>query len=149
MSDGSEKKTAQLGMPYGTASHKLRKIIIFSLVVKLGENFCFRCGKKIESEKDLSIEHKTPWLDSENPTELFFDLQNIAFSHLGRNSGSARYTGEPAKMYELKCDGCGEAYQVRGAQVDYWRRKGQKLNFCSSKCAGHFSYMGHETVKHN
>ncbi|RPJ69204.1 MAG: hypothetical protein EHM20_16665, partial [Alphaproteobacteria bacterium] len=68
----NEKKSKQLGMPIGTATAVLRKNILFSLIKQLELDVCFQCGEKIESVDNLSIEHKVPWLDSENPTELFF-----------------------------------------------------------------------------
>ena len=34
---------------------------------------------------DLSIEHKVPWMSADNPIDAFFDLDNIAFSHLKCN----------------------------------------------------------------
>jgi len=86
----NERKKVQLGMAPGTASHRLRKAVLFKYIKKVGENICCRCGDFIESTKDLSIDHVTPWLDSKNPTELFFDLDNIAFSHLKCNVGAAR-----------------------------------------------------------
>ena len=85
----NDKKANQLGMPLGTASNRLRKSIIFSLIKETNKNICFQCGKEIESEKELSIEHKVPYLDSKNPVELFFDLNNIAFSHLSCNCRAA------------------------------------------------------------
>lgn len=85
-----DKKKEQLGVSLGTAAARLRKNIMFNLAKKAGDDFCFRCGKKIETVEEFSIEHKLPWLDSETPVELFFDLNNIAFSHLGCNVGSAR-----------------------------------------------------------
>jgi hypothetical protein len=87
---GNEKKNAQLGMPIGTASNRLRKRIIFSLLRRLGETNCFRCGCPIETFVELSVEHKTPWLDTPDPVAVFFDIENIAFSHLTCNVGEAR-----------------------------------------------------------
>jgi len=78
----NEIKSNQLGMPFGTASSKLRKQILFNLLKKYGENICFKCKKEILNEEELSIEHKEPWLHSKSPKELFFDINNIAFSHL-------------------------------------------------------------------
>lgn len=77
-------------MYYGTACSRLRKSILFSILKEYGKNICFQCGKPIETENELSIEHKVPWLDSKNPKELFFDLNNIAFSHLSCNISAAR-----------------------------------------------------------
>lgn len=81
---GNEKKSNQLGMPFGTATNRLRKMILFRLLQRLGEDVCFRCGCRIESVDDLSIEHKSPWLDVD--MSLFWDLGNVVFSHLRCNS---------------------------------------------------------------
>lgn len=91
MDNSLKKKQEQLGMPLGTASAKLRKSILFSLLKETGKNICYQCGRVIENEDELSIEHKVPYLDSDNPKELFFSLDNIAFSHLRCNIGAARH----------------------------------------------------------
>lgn len=92
-------------MPIGTASNRLRKLIIFSLIKEGGKNICFQCGEIIENERDLSIEHKIPYLDSSNPVQLFFDIENIAFSHLSCNIGAARKNkvGHSKAMYAKGC----------------------------------------------
>jgi len=79
-----QKRIAQqLGMPHGTACSRLRKNILFNLLEKHKENMCVRCGRKIESADDMSIEHIKPW---ENiSADLFWDLNNIAFSHCACN----------------------------------------------------------------
>lgn len=98
-----EKKQSQLGMNPSTASGRLVKDVLFSLVVETGRNVCFRCNQKIKRE-DFSIEHKTPWLDSEDPVKMFFDLDNIAFSHLSCNIKASRPskspTGKTASNYQ-------------------------------------------------
>jgi len=105
--NGNQKKNLQLGEPYGTANAKLRKSILFNLLKKHNENICFHCKKEIEKITDLSIEHKIPWLDSENPIELFYDLNNIEFSHLHCNCSVAR---KPYKILVkegyLRCKNC-------------------------------------------
>lgn len=90
----NEKKSSQLGMDFSTATHQLRKRIVLYLLRRLGEDMCFRCGKRIESIQDLSIEHKVAWLD--NDPALFWDLDNIAFSHLRCNSQYGSFGREPA-----------------------------------------------------
>ena len=90
MNNGNKKKYEQLGVPFGTASAKLRKALIFKMVQRLNEDVCYRCGEKIDSIDNFSIDHKTDWLDSKNPVELFFDLDNIAFSHLTCNKPRSR-----------------------------------------------------------
>lgn len=77
-----DKKSKILGMPWGTANHRLRKSILFSLLQRLGEDCCFRCGNKVVDIDTLSIEHKQPWVDD---PDLFWDLGNISFSHLKCN----------------------------------------------------------------
>jgi hypothetical protein len=84
----SQRKQEQLGMPLGTASAKLRRLVMFRLVQRLGEDACYRCGRKIETVGELSIERKEPWFNID--PSLFWDLDNVAFSHLSCNAGSRR-----------------------------------------------------------
>ncbi len=79
----NEKKAATLGMPHGTATSKLRKNIMFSLLCRLEENNCYRCKQKIGSVDELSVEHKKPWEGIS--ADLFWDLENITFSHIRCN----------------------------------------------------------------
>jgi hypothetical protein len=72
-----------LGMPTGTAANRLRKQILFRCIQKLGEDLCYRCKERISSVRDLSIEHIKPWLNVD--VALFWDLDNIAYSHLSCN----------------------------------------------------------------
>jgi hypothetical protein len=83
MTPSNKKKSKFLGMPYGTASGRLRKKILFNLVQETERDVCFRCGEKIKSADEISIEHKKPWLGIN--VDLFWDLDNIAFSHLRCN----------------------------------------------------------------
>jgi hypothetical protein len=83
-----------LGEPFGTATNKLRKSILFKLVKELNLDICFRCEKRIEDINNFSIEHKIAWQSSKNPVEMFYDLDNIAFSHLDCNC-KARNTRAP------------------------------------------------------
>jgi hypothetical protein len=84
----SEYKALLLSMPFGTAANRLRKALMFRMMQRLEEDTCFRCGNRIETETDLSIEHKEPWQSASDPSVSFFDLGNIAFSHLRCNSGA-------------------------------------------------------------
>lgn len=85
----NQKKYDKLGMPYGTANGRLKKNIMFDLVCKLRLNLCFHCKMEITNVDQFSVEHKIPWLNSDAPLELFFDLNNIAFSHLFCNVEAA------------------------------------------------------------
>jgi glutamyl/glutaminyl-tRNA synthetase len=78
-------KADLLGMPAGTASARLKKMILFKLVKGADLDTCYRCGYKIEDIDELSIEHMISWQLSENPVETFFDLDNVSFSHLNCN----------------------------------------------------------------
>lgn len=92
MDNSNSKKKKQLGMAFGTASARLKKAILFNLVQRLGLDLCHRCNEKIEKVDTFSTDHKVPWLDSEDPVGLFFDAENIAFSHLKCNTSVARKT---------------------------------------------------------
>lgn len=113
----STVKAEQLGMNPSTASHKLVKDILFQLVQETGKDWCFQCGAKIE-RNNFSIEHKVPWLHSDDPKALFFDLDNIAFSHKECNSLAARPSKpKPAvhnvsryKKHGCRCEVCVKAH---------------------------------------
>lgn len=70
-----DKKQEQLGMNPSTASGKLLKDLLFDLIIKANHK-CYRCGEELQRE-NFSIEHIITWLDSENPKELYFDLNNM------------------------------------------------------------------------
>ncbi len=84
-------KSEQLGMPIGTANARLRKMVLFDVLRRHGENVCCRCGEKIESVMELSLEHKKPWLHVS--ADLFWDLDNIGFSHTRCNQPHTRGRG--------------------------------------------------------
>lgn len=75
-----QKKTIQLGMNPSTASGRLIKDTLWRLIVETKQDNCFQCGDLMTRE-NFSVEHKEPWLDSEDPVGLFFDQCNISFSH--------------------------------------------------------------------
>jgi hypothetical protein len=78
----------KLGMDFNRARRILFKSILFKLVKSTKQDKCYRCKKKILSVDDLTIDHKLPWLDVD--VELFWDLNNIAFSHHICNSKAFR-----------------------------------------------------------
>ena len=84
------KKSDQLGMNPSTAAHRLRKMVLFELLRNQERNRCFQCGEIIKNMENLSLEHKVPWLDGDDPAGLFFDLDNVAYSHLKCNVGARR-----------------------------------------------------------
>jgi hypothetical protein len=81
----NEIKTKRLGMSFGTAANRLRKLVLFDLAQRLGLDTCFRCSEKIKNSSEFSIDHTEGWELSENPRKNFFDLSKIAFSHLKCN----------------------------------------------------------------
>lgn len=108
--NGNEQKDHQLGISYGTACNRLRKQIMFDLVKRCGLDDCYKCRKKIKTIEEFSIEHKTSWLHSDNPVNLFFDLDNISFSHLKCNKSSSRrarkHPSLGAYSRGCRCDDC-------------------------------------------
>ena len=108
MTKGNRKKMEMLGTNYGTAFHRLRKMIMFDFAKKLNLDTCYQCGHKIDDINEFSIEHKTPWLNSELPLETFYDINNIAFSHLSCNAGAAKQTvkAKHPSLYNYKMLGC-------------------------------------------
>jgi len=83
-------KLKQLGVSPGTAAHRLRKMLLFRFAQQSNQDTCYRCKLKIESIDEFSIEHIIPWLHAENPAQVFFDLDNIAYSHMKCNISFAR-----------------------------------------------------------
>lgn len=83
-----DKKQQQLGMNPSTAQHRLRMDLLFAFVKAAGHR-CFRCGGELTRDS-FSIEHKVPWLDTDDPKFNFFDPENIAYSHPACNFGAAR-----------------------------------------------------------
>jgi hypothetical protein len=75
-----------LGEKLSTAKSRLNKLIIFHLAQKCGMDICYRCGNKIDTVEEISIDHKESWKLSDDPVKYFYDMGNIAFSHLQCNS---------------------------------------------------------------
>ena len=129
MPANNDEKTRQLGMAHGSANNILRKSILFSLVKRCGLDSCFQCGKLIEDIDEFSMDHKVPWLHSPNPAELFFDLDNLAFSHLScniraRRSKVGKHPSTTAYRNGCRCKDCKRINSEKGAA--YRLRKKQK-----------------------
>ena len=117
MSNYNKKKAEQLGMSHGAARNRLVKSLLWDFVVKSKQNFCYHCGTEILTIHDLSIEHKEPWLDSEDPISLYFDLTNIAYSHLSCNCSAGKREKNPHECGNYikhtrgcRCNKCKEAW---------------------------------------
>jgi HNH endonuclease len=107
-----KKSKEQLGMPYSTAYLRLQKRILFFLAKECDRLNCFRCGKEIETIEDFSIDHKEPWLDKS--PELFFDVNNIAFSHLICNMKAGR---KPTQWSQAAVDGWNKKHNTDKRKV--------------------------------
>lgn len=124
----NDKKNAALGINVSTAQAQLKKNIMFKLMQQLELDVCFQCQAKIETVEVLSVEHKEPWLSAPDPKASFFDLNNIAFSHLSCNIGAAshptRLTDEERSTNRRKRE---QEYrmtpQFKAHNRDYQRRR--------------------------
>lgn len=107
--NNNKTRAKVLGMPYGTAQNKLRKQIMFRLAQKLDSHYCFQCEDAIDSADNLSVEHMKPWFPD---PDLYWDLDNIAFSHLSCNSGARRReksqhgTARRYGVHGCRCESC-------------------------------------------
>ena len=108
----SKKKEQQLGINHSTASARLIKDILFSFVKEVP---CYRCGLPL-SREDFSIDHKEPWLNTEDPVKLYFDIDNVSYSHIKCNTEAARKYRKYATPEERR-----EARNKRESEA--WRQK--------------------------
>ncbi len=80
----------QLGLSYPAASYRLIRKLLFSLLVESKRAICLRCKQPIDSVEDMTIDHMIPWRNKADAQELFYDIENIAFSHPRCNSSTLR-----------------------------------------------------------
>ena len=83
------KAEAQLGMEMKSASTKLMRDLLWQYIENSGETLCHACGEPLCRET-FTVEHIEKWLDSEDPAGLYFDLNNISFSHQRCNTPRIR-----------------------------------------------------------
>lgn len=121
--NSNQRKDATLGMPHGTANGRLKKNILFHLLKKHGENYCFKCTELIEVVNDLSIEHKKPW-EGVSAT-LFWDLENVSFSHLRCNRPDRPAYGDRTIRVPEGTIWCGICKSPRAAQLFTEGAKGE------------------------
>jgi len=132
----NESKRVTLGMNPSTATSRLRKMLLFQLLEKHKENICYRCGQLILNVEELSIDHKKPWLHVSS--DLFWDLSNIAFSHLLCNTGFTRTT-------ERKRQACSENIKA----YNRIRNGVHNAPDGTAWCAGHRDYLSVELFHSN
>jgi hypothetical protein len=82
-------------MDPGTARNHLITDLLFDFALRAGHK-CHRCNQPL-TRATFSVDHILPWLDSPNPMDLFFDLRNIAYSHLACNSRAGRRSDKQGK----------------------------------------------------
>ena len=78
-------------MYIGTASARLKKTIMLQLLQKLGEEFCYRWRK---DEGGQGPQRRTQNRLVRCGPVLFWDLDNVTFSHPSCNVGSRRRSVE-------------------------------------------------------
>ena len=125
MSKSNQLKSQKLGMNFSTASNRLRRILMFNLLKECNKNTCYRCKSVIQSPDDFSIDHKVDWMYSKNPIQLFWDVDNIAFSHKSCNIRAGRLPKEGRYKGVTKLKGTkqrNKPYQAR-----FWDGKKQVL----------------------
>jgi len=105
-----KRVTAFLGASHHTARNRLNRKILYHLAGNLGLLDCWQCGKFIETVEEFSVEHKSPylWVD----VDLYWDMDNIAFSHYACNAKKIRNGKPPKHNYSryansgCRCDIC-------------------------------------------
>ena len=144
----SNEKSKQLGMSFGKANSQLRKMIMFNLVKECNKDVCYRCNKKIEKIEDLSIQHKISWMYSKNPKELFFDLTNIAFSHLSCNSKSKNYRLSEKGRQKISLANKGEnSYRSKLSNIQRNEIKNRAINGETLRKLGNIYKVCHSTIQ--
>lgn len=126
------KKSKVLGISYSTASYRLVKDLLWKYIQVSDDNLCYRCKLPMTRE-DFSIDHMQDWLNSDNPVELFFDLENIKFSHLECNSAaSSSRVKSPCgtdRKYRngCRCDSCKAAHSVSSKR--YYSKESRQARY--------------------
>ena len=100
----------QLGMSPSKARAQLLRRVLFDFIKRLSLDNCFQCGQKIEKLEELTLEHKIPWLHK-NP-QLFWDIENIAFSHHICNSAKTRPANSRCEAGNHWCNHCKQCLPV-------------------------------------
>lgn len=108
-------------MNLGTASHLLRRNMMFQLVTNAGLNRCLKCEKLIETPEELSMDHIKPWRNVSS--ELFWDLDNIAFSHRKCNKADRPYRRESPEGMSW-CTTCKDHLPIEKFGLDSTRWNG-------------------------
>ncbi len=128
-------------MPFGTACARLKKNVFFDLVKKVSLSRCFRCGKFIETAEELSIDHKVDWMGSD--ISLFWDIENIAFSHRKCNKPRVERMRKPlGPNGERWCAGCKNylPYESFSKDSTRWNGVNWRCKNCQKKARNNDEY---------
>ena|SRR5271157_3954910 len=121
-----QRRASALGMHFSTASARLKKSVLFSLIQETGRDICVVCDQIIEVEDDLSFEHIKPW--ESRDVSLFWDLSNIGFSHKRCNTPHRRRGGESRRLIGPEgmswCSRCKEFHLIELFSKDTTRWNG-------------------------
>lgn len=137
------KRNELLGMNHTVAMKRLYRMLILRYMQFHGHDSCFKCGKKIENIETLSIEHKEPWFNSADPVKTFWDMDNLAFSHIRCNT---REGGHRSKGRTEGMEWCSRCKQF--LPVDHftaWNNGVQRRSVSSycTKCKSEYSKEYH------
>jgi len=122
----------QLGMSHGAARNRLVNMLLFDMAKQLGEDTCYRCGNKIESIDEFSIDHIDWWEGLPDAETKFFDLGNIAFSHPACNRAYSR--GNLVDRITVQCDYCGADIKLLPWDYRARTKRGQEKFYCNRSC---------------
>jgi hypothetical protein len=122
------RKSEILGMPFGTACYKLRKMVMFDILQRHGETVCFKCGQTISNADELTLEHKEPWQTV--GASLFWDVRNIAFSH-SRCNLRAGFIRREIVDGNLWCSACKQFLSISRFHKERRQRTGYAL-YCKN-----------------
>lgn len=93
------------------ATRVLKNEIIWDFLLKTGATLCYRCNKPL-TKQNWTIDHIIPWRNSQNPKLRFFDISNIAYSHLSCNSTANKHN-YAGYANGCRCTICTEAHRLR------------------------------------
>ena len=111
-----------------TAQARLLRDLLFNFAINSGHK-CFRCGERLD-RKTFSIEHIEDWLDSDDPIGKFFDVDNIAYSHLRCNVGASRTVSGQVRKHGLK------RYNTYGCRCEICKAAKSKYNKLRKRWVG-------------
>jgi len=79
-------KSKLLGMSFHTARARLERDLLFKFATELG-HVCYRCQQPMPRD-NFSVDHMENWSTAESPIKAYFDLKNVAFSHIHCNAAN-------------------------------------------------------------